>query len=389
MEQDFDTRCLHLDEDEERRELRQSFGSLSTPIYQTATFAHIGGSDYEYTRESNPTRSHLEKMVARLENGCDCLALSSGMAAITLVLSLLQPGDTLLVDSDLYGGSIRLFDLAAARTGIRVVRQQLARDYSVADGTRAVYLETPTNPMMHVTDLARIAKNAHKAGALLIVDNTFLSPCFQNPIDFGADLVLHSGTKFLAGHHDVLAGFVVAGSTLLARDLRRLAVATGACLGPQDSWLVIRGIKTLSLRMEREQENALAIAQWLKTQPAVTRVLYPGLPEHPGYEIMQRQTRGAGAVLTFEMESAAAAQAVLRHIHLIKFAESLGGTETLMTYPITQTHAEVPEEIRRENGLNDRILRLSVGIESKRDLLKDLARAWKESEEERICRNAI
>lgn len=383
MAQDFETRCLHLSEAEEARELLHSHGSLSTPIYQTATFAHIPEDCYDYSRESNPTRTHLEKIVAQLENGSDCLAMSSGMAAIALVTQLLAPGDTLLIDSDLYGGSVRLFGTVTNRSGIKVVRQPLYRTYTVEKGTRAVFLETPTNPMMHVTDLEKIAQAAHDAGAILIVDNTFLSPYFQNPLDFGADIVVHSGTKFLAGHHDVLAGFVVTKDEALGQELRKLALTTGAVLSPQDCWLVTRGIKTLALRLDREQENAFAIAEWLQDRPEVSRVLYPGLPDHPGYDIMKKQTRGFGAVLTVELNDAELAKSILHHVHLIKFAESLGGTETLVTYPITQTHADVPKEFCKELGLNDRLLRFSVGIESKRDLLADLERAFNESESEK------
>lgn len=382
MAQDFETRCLHLSEPEEQAELLRSHGSLSIPIYQTATFAHIPDDNYDYSRESNPTRTHLEKIVAQLENGVDCLALTSGMAAITLVLQLLSPGDSLLIDSDLYGGTVRLFETITKRDGIQIKRRPLYKDCTVEPGTKEVFLETPTNPMMHVTDIKKAAKAAHEAGALLIVDNTFLSPYFQNPLDLGADIVIHSGTKFLAGHHDVLAGFIVTKDPELAQALRKLVLTTGAVLSPQDSWLVIRGIKTLALRLDREQENALAVAEWLQKRPEVTQVLYPGLPEHPGYDIMKQQTRGSGAVLTVELTSAQLAQAILQNVHLIKFAESLGGTETLVTYPITQTHADVPDELRKENGLTDQLLRFSIGIESKRDLIADLERAFAESIEE-------
>ena len=381
MSQDIETRCLHLPEEEEQRELMASHGALSIPIYQTATFAHVTDDGYDYSRESNPTRAHLEKIVAGLENGCDCVATSSGMAAIALVMELFTPGDIVLSDSDLYGGSIRFFQTVTEKYGVKVVNRPLYRDYTVESGTAAVYLETPTNPMMHVTDMARIAESAHSAGALLIVDNTFLSPYFQNPLDFGADIVIHSGTKFLAGHHDVLAGFVVTRRPELAGKLRRLSVTTGAVLSPQDCWLVTRGIKTLALRMDRAQENAIAVANFLLERPEVEKVLYPGLPDAEGYAIMEKQARGFGAVLTVELKSAALARGILQHTHLIKFAESLGGTESLGTYPITQTHADVPVSIREANGLNDRIVRFSLGIESERDLIADLKRTFDEAEE--------
>ncbi len=382
MERELTTRCLHLSEEEELRELEQSHGSLGLPIYQTATFAHVGDDPYAYSRESNPTRDHVEKIVCQLEHGADCVALSSGMSAIRLVLELFQTGDVLLVDDDLYGGSVRLFAHEEERTGIVVKRKSFSKDPTVEPGVKFVYLETPTNPMMHITDLRALSRSAHEAGALVIVDNTFLSPYFQNPLELGADIVIHSGTKFLCGHHDALGGFVITKDPELAKRLRGLLMATGAVLAPQDAFLISRGIQTLALRMERSEQNALAVAKWLQDRPEVTKVLYPGLPEHPGHAIMKEQARGYGAVISFELESAEQAASLLRHFHLIQFAESLGGTASLITYPIVQTHADVPEYICKENGLTDRLLRLSIGIEGEKDLLADFTRAFEESKEE-------
>ena len=252
----------------------------------------------------------------------------------------------------------------------------------IRENTKAIYIETPTNPMMHVTDIAKTAETAKRHGLFLIVDNTFLSPYFQNPLELGADLVIHSGTKFLGGHNDALAGFLVTNREELSERLRFLYKTTGAVLSPFDSWLILRGIKTLGVRMERAQENAMAVAEWLKGQKMVTDVIYPGLPEHPGYELMKRQARGFGAMLTFRLASKEAALAVLGKVRLIQYAESLGGVETLITYPTTQTHADVPKEVREKNGITESTLRMSVGIEDVKDLLEELERVFEDIEKE-------
>ena len=323
--------------------------------------------------------------MATLENGIDALAFSTGMAAITMAMELFKPGDHLIVDADLYGGSIRLFDNVSAKNGILFSRidcwKEVVESY-VNENTKAIYIETPTNPMMNVTDIAALAEIAKRHNLLLIVDNTFLSPYFQNPLDLGADLVVHSGTKFLGGHNDTLAGFLVTNRADISEKLRFLIKTTGAGLAPFDSWLILRGIKTLGIRMERAQKNAFQIAEWLKNQNAVTKVIYPGLPEHPGHEIMKKQARGFGSMLTFQLESPEFALSILEKVRLIKFAESLGGVETLITYPTTQTHADVPEEIRERNGITKSTLRLSVGIEDVQDLLDELEKVFAETEEE-------
>lgn len=372
------TRCLHLEEAEGRTE---NYGAVSYPIYQTATYAHpaVGESTgYDYSRLQNPTREHLEKVVASLEEGIDACALSSGMAAISLLFEIFEPGSHIIAESDLYGGSIRFFDNVSKKNGIQFSYVNCAKEdisQYIQDNTKAIYIETPTNPMMNVSDIAKIAGIAKEYGVLLIVDNTFLSPYFQNPLKLGADVVIHSGTKFLGGHNDTLAGFVVTNRKDISEKLRFLIKTTGAGLAPFDSWLILRGIKTLGIRMKQAECNAMAIAHWLKEQSIVTNVIYPGLPEHPGHEIMKKQARGFGSMITFYVDKKENALAILEKVKMIKFAESLGGVETLITYPLTQTHADVPEEIRRKNGITDCTLRLSVGIEDVEDLIQELERA--------------
>lgn len=385
MSLSIESKCLHLEKDEAVREdgkpACNHYGSVSFPIYQTATYAHpsVGNSTgFDYSRLQNPTREQLEKVVCQLEGGIDAFALSSGMAAITLMMELFNPGDHIIADSDLYGGSIRLFDNVSVKNGISFTRVNCATENLeplIKPETKAIYIETPTNPMMNVTDIAKTAELAKKHKLLLIVDNTFMSPYFQNPLALGADIVIHSGTKYLAGHNDTLAGFIVTNRADIQEKLRFLIKTTGSGLAPFDSWLVLRGIKTLTVRMEKAQENAAKIADWLKSQKSVVRVIYPGLTEHPGHEIMKKQARGFGAMLTFQTDTTENALSVLNHVKLIQYAESLGGVETLITYPTTQTHADVPEEIRLKNGITPATLRLSVGIENVEDLIEDLKQA--------------
>lgn len=385
MDRSISTKCIHLEEEQDGK---KHYGAISYPIYQTATYAHeaVGKSTgYDYSRLQNPTREHLEKIVASLENGIDALAFTTGMAAISTLMELFQPGDHLIVDSDLYGGSIRLFDHISKKNGITFSHVDCYREdvsQYVTENTRAVYIETPTNPMMNVTDIQKLSEITRERNLLLIVDNTFLSPYFQNPLDLGADVVVHSGTKYLGGHNDTLAGFLVTAREDISEKLRFIIKTTGAGLAPLDSWLIMRGIKTLAVRMERAQSNAIQIAGWLEKQKAVTKVVYPGLKTHPGYEIMRRQSRGFGAMVTFEVESKEFAQSILEKVKLIQFAESLGGVETLITYPVTQTHADVPKDILARNGITERLLRLSVGIEEAADLIRELDDVFGRTEEE-------
>lgn len=382
----IETKCLHLEKTEKFDETAAClhYGAISFPIYQTATYAHPGvgkSTGFDYSRLQNPTREQLEKIICALEHGTDAVALSSGMAAIALLMEIFKPGDHLIVDSDLYGGTIRLFDNVSIKNGINFTRANCANDdveALIKPETKAIYIETPTNPMMNVTDIQAMAKIAHRHNLLLIVDNTFMSPYFQTPLDLGADVVVHSGTKFLAGHNDTLAGFIIVKDEALKEKLRFLIKTTGSGLPPFDSWLVLRGIKTLAVRMEKAQENAAKIVEWLKTQKCVTKVIYPGLSEHPGHKVMKKQSRGFGSMVTFRLNSVEKALSVLEKVRLIKYAESLGGVETLITYPTTQTHADVPEPLRLKNGITPETLRLSVGIENADDLIADLAQALKD-----------
>ena len=378
----MESRCLHLQKEPDGEGSPCGhYGAVSFPIYQTATYAHPGvgrSTGFDYSRLQNPTRGQLEKVVCQLEGGVDALALSSGMAAISLLMELFAPGDYIIAESDLYGGTIRLFDNVNIKNGIEFTRVNCATadlEPLITPRTKAVYIETPTNPMMNVADIAKIAGITRQHGLLLIVDNTFMSPYFQNPLALGADIVVHSGTKYLAGHNDTLAGFIVTNRADVQERLRFLIKTTGAGLPPFDSWLVLRGIKTLAVRMEKAQENAVKIAEWLKKQKSVVRVIYPGLPEHPGHEVQKRQARGFGAMLTFQTDTTEKALSVLSRVRLIQYAESLGGVESLITYPTTQTHADVPEEIRLKNGITPATLRLSVGIENADDLISDLEQA--------------
>ena len=379
MSQNLETRCVHGGS----HRFPDGRDSISMPIYQTATFAHpdLGHSPdrFYYTRLTNPTRNYLEETVSSLEGAADTVAFTSGMAAIAAVFELFAPGDRIVCSSDLYGGTVLLFDLVSRKNGLVLdfldTADADALASAMAPDVKAIYIETPSNPMMNVTDIRLCAEFAKKQGALLIVDNTFLSPYFQNPIALGADLVVHSGTKYLGGHNDTLAGFVCCADDALSQRIRRISSATGGLLAPFDSWLMLRGIKTLAVRMERAQENARAIAAFLQTHPRVTRVHYVGLPDHPGYEVNARQSRGSGAMLSFAVDSHETALQVLEKVKIITFAESLGGPESLITLPVTQTHADVPEEEREKLGITDSLLRLSVGIENAQDLIEDLRQA--------------
>lgn len=384
MSTDVLTKCIHLENDQREN----PYGAVSFPIFQTATFAHPGvgqSTGYDYSRLQNPTREQLEKVVASLENGVDALAFSSGMAAISALFELFHPGDHLIADSDLYGGTIRLFDNISEKNGLEITKLECSAETilkNIRPNTKAIYIETPTNPMMNVIDIQEISKITRQRGIWLIVDNTFLSPYFQNPLDLGADIVVHSGTKYLGGHNDTLSGFLVTSSEEIAEKLRFIIKTTGAGLPPFDSWLILRGIKTLGVRMEKAQENAFELVRWLEQQEEVKRVIYPGLATHPGHEIMKKQSRGFGAMVTFEVCSKEFAKSILNHVRLIQFAESLGGVETLITYPVTQTHADVPKDQLEKNGITESVLRLSVGIESAKDLIQDFERAFREAKVE-------
>ena len=375
----IETRCVHGDE----HKFKDNFQSLSMPIYQTAAFGHpdLGHSPerFYYTRLTNPTRLQLEETVSSLEGAADTVGFASGMAAITAVFELFAPGDRIVCSADLYGGTVLLFDLIEKKKGLSPVlvdtTDESALRAAITPDTRAIYIETPSNPMMNVTDIALCAQLAASVGALLIVDNTFLSPYLQNPLALGADISVHSGTKYLGGHNDTIAGFVCVKDQALGEKLHKISYTMGSTLPPFDSWLMLRGIKTLAVRMERAQENAMAIAQWLKMQPKVKMVYYVGLPEHPGYEVNKKQSRGSGAMLSFAVDTKETALQILDKVKIITFAESLGGPESLITYPATQTHCDVAAEEREKLGITDSFLRMSVGLENVNDLIRDLEQA--------------
>jgi cystathionine gamma-synthase len=374
---EFETCCIHGSNDK-----YDTTGAVSVPIFQSATFAHPGvgvSTGFDYSRQQNPTREYLEKTVARLENGYDAIAFSSGMAAISALMELFKPGDHLIASDDLYGGSHRLFNNISLKNGVLFslinTSDPAAIAAQITSQTKAVFIETPTNPMMRVTDIAAVSKICKEHGLLLIVDNTFLTPYLQKPILLGADIVVHSGTKYLGGHNDTLAGFLVLATPALSERLRFIYKTTGACLSPFDSWLLIRGIKTLPVRMDRQQDSAGKIARWLSTKKKIKSVYYVGLPSHPDYDISKRQASGFGAMISFETDCEQTALRILENVKLIQYAESLGGVESLITYPMLQTHADIPREKREANGINELLLRLSVGLESVDDLISDLNQA--------------
>lgn len=357
-------------------------GSISYPLYQSATFAHPAwgqSTGYCYSRCGNPTRLELENTIALLEGGKKAMAFSSGMAAIATLLKLLRSGDHVLVSDDLYGGTYRLFSTIYAQYGMEFDYVDLTDPEVLASSfksnTRLVFLETPTNPTMKVADIAAVAEAAHAHDAVLAVDNTFLTMYFQKPFDLGADVVVYSGTKYLCGHNDVLSGFLVLRDRALLEPLFNAAMSEGNQLDPFDSWLMLRSLKTLGVRLRQQERNAQRIAQALKEHPHVTDVFYVGDPDHPDYELSKRQASGFGAMISFKVDTHERALAVLERTKLILFAESLGGTESLVTYPLVQTHGSIPAPMLNKLGIDDRLLRLSVGIENVDDLLADLEQA--------------
>ncbi|WP_334073836.1 MULTISPECIES: PLP-dependent transferase [Paenibacillus] len=357
-------------------------GAVTYPIYQATAFRHprLGQSTgFDYSRTKSPTRTVLEEAAAALESGDAGFACSSGMAALQTVFSLFSQGDHLIVSLDLYGGTYRLLERILSRFGITssyVDTNDLDALESVRKpNTKAVFIETPTNPLMMVTDLEAVGLWAKRHGLLTVVDNTLLTPYFQRPLELGADIVVHSATKYLGGHNDVLAGLIVTKGEELSQEVAFLHNSIGAVLSPSDSYQLMRGMKTLALRMERHESNALAIAEYLLQHPQIAEVYHPGLPDHPGYDIQKRQSSGNTGIFSFKVSDARYVEPVLRNLELIAFAESLGGVESLMTYPAVQTHADIPAEIRDAVGVDDRLLRFSVGIEHPADLIEDLGRA--------------
>lgn len=357
-------------------------GSISYPLYQSATFAHPAwgqSTGYCYSRCGNPTRLELENTIALLEGGKKAMAFSSGMAAITTLLKLLRAGDHVLVSDDLYGGTYRLFSNIYTQYGLEFDYVDLTDPDVLAasfkPNTRLVFLETPTNPTMKVADVAAVGEAAHAHGAVFAVDNTFLTMYFQKPFELGADVVIYSGTKYLCGHNDVLSGFLILRDNTLLEPLFNATMSEGNQLDPFDSWLMLRSLKTLGVRLRQQERNAKRIAEALKANPHVTDVFYVGDPDHPNYKLSKRQTTGFGAMISFKTDTHERALAVLERTKLILFAESLGGTESLVTYPLVQTHGSIPKPMLEKLGIDDRLLRLSVGIEDIDDLLADLEQA--------------
>lgn len=357
-------------------------GAVNYPIYQATAFRHprLGQSTgFDYARTKSPTRTVLEEASAKLESGDAGFACSSGMAALQTVFSLFSQGDHLIVSLDLYGGTYRLLERILSRFGISasyVDTNDLDALESVRKpNTKAVFIETPTNPLMMITDLEAVSCWAKRHQLLTVVDNTLLTPYFQRPLELGADIVVHSATKYLGGHNDVLAGLIVTKGEELSKEMAFLHNSIGAVLSPSDSYQLMRGMKTLALRMERHQSNALAVAEYLLKHPQIAQVFHPGLPDHPGHEIQKKQSSGNTGIFAFKVTDSRYVEPVLRHLELIAFAESLGGVESLMTYPAVQTHADIPVEIREAVGVDDRLLRFSVGIEHPDDLIRDLGQA--------------
>ncbi|GEL77954.1 bifunctional cystathionine gamma-lyase/homocysteine desulfhydrase [Tenuibacillus multivorans] len=360
----------------------ETTGAVSTPIYQVSTYKqdsvgqHRG---FEYSRTGNPTRHALEELIKDVEGGKRGFAFGSGMAAITSVMMLFNSGDHVVLTDDVYGGTYRVFTNVLNRIGIEatfVDSSQLENiESAIQDNTKAVFIETPTNPLLKVTDLQEAANMAKKHNLLTIVDNTFTTPYFQNPLSFGADIVLHSATKYLGGHSDVVAGLVVVNDEQLGEDLHFIQNSTGAILGPQDSWLLMRGIKTLGIRMEEHEQNTKAIVDFLEKHPVVENIYYPGLPSHLGHETMKKQSSGFGAMISFDVGSGEKADEVLAKLRYFTLAESLGAVESLISVPAKMTHASIPHDRRLELGITDGLIRISVGLEDIDDLLEDLDQA--------------
>ncbi|MEE5990071.1 MAG: PLP-dependent aspartate aminotransferase family protein [Lachnospiraceae bacterium] len=365
----------------------ETTGAVNVPIYQTSTYKQDGlgqtRGGWEYSRTGNPTRAALEKLIAALENGKYGLAFASGLAAINTVLSLFKSGDKLIVSDNIYGGTFRILNNVFKDFGLEYIivdTSDTAKVKAVLDddkegNIKAVYIESPANPLLTITDIEAVTKIAKASGRLTIVDNTFMTPYLQRPLDLGADIVVHSGTKYLGGHSDVVSGFAIVNDDEIAKRLYYLQNAIGGVLGPWDSFLMIRGIKTLGVRMDRHQENALKLAKWLLDSGYVDKVYYPGLESDPGYEIQKKQAKGPGAMISFVLKKEYDYKTFFKSLKLITLAESLGGVESLVCHPASMTHAAIPKEIREEVGITDELIRFSVGIEDAEDLKADVEQA--------------
>lgn len=373
----MDTRCIHGGVTGDPHT-----GAVSVPIYQVSTYRQeeIGKhKGYEYSRTLNPTRDALEQTIAALENGTRGFAFGSGMAAIATLLSLFHQGDHVVVGDDVYGGTYRILTKVFQRLGISATYVDTSREEDVLKAiqtnTRAILMETPTNPLLKVSDIGSLAKLSHEHSLILVVDNTFLTPYWQNPLDLGADVVIHSATKYLGGHSDVVAGLMVVKDESLGEEIHFLQNSIGGILGPQDSWLLLRGLKTLGLRMKQHEKNAAQIAEWLQQHPQIGKVYYPGLRSHPNHHLAQTQARGFGGMISFDVGSAAKADEVLKKVNIFTLAESLGAVESLISVPARMTHASIPLERRQEIGISEGLVRISVGVEDVQDLIEDLEQA--------------
>ncbi len=359
-------------------------GAVSIPIHHASTFKQdgVGNFVYEYARTGNPTRHALEELIKDIEGGYRGFAFGSGMAAISAVMNLFSSGDHVIFTDDVYGGSYRLMTKVLTKYNIDVTFVDTsdiqAVEAAIQNNTKAIYIETPTNPLLKITDLASVSNVAKANNLLMIVDNTFSTPYWQNPLDLGADIVLHSATKYLGGHSDVVAGLVVVNSEQLATDLHFIQNSIGAILGPQDSWLLIRGIKTLAIRMEEIEENAKKVANFLVNHPQIAKVYYPGFENHKGHTIHSKQARGFGGMISFDVGSSDKAEEVLKKVKYFTLAESLGAVESLISLPAKMTHASIPRERRLELGITDGLIRISVGLEDVEDLIEDLQSALQE-----------
>lgn len=361
----------------------QTTGAVSVPIYQVSTYEQAGvgqPKEYEYSRSGNPTRAALEALIADLEGGSHGFAFSSGLAGIHTVFAIFQPGDHILLGDDVYGGTFRLFDQVLVNNGLTYTivdtSDLVAVEAAIQENTKALYLESPSNPLLKITDIEKSAALAKKYQLLTIVDNTFATPYFQQPLALGADIVLHSGTKYLGGHSDVVSGLVVTNHAASGEKIGFLQNAIGGILGPQDSWLMQRGIKTLGVRMEEHQSNAQKIAEYLANHSGVAQVFYPGLADHPNAAIAQKQMSGFSGMISFELADATKVTDFVEALNLFTLAESLGGVESLIEIPSIMTHASIPKELREAAGISDGLIRLSVGLEYSEDLLADLAAAF-------------
>lgn len=354
-------------------------GAVSFPIFQSATFRHRDfgiSTGYNYTRLLNPTRQELERTMAILEGGLEGFAFTSGQAANMCVFGLLKKGDHVLLSDDIYGGTFRICEEIFSNIGCEFTYVDMSDlnlvESNVRPSTRMFFVETPTNPMMKVADIRAISNIAKANNSLLVVDNTFLTPYFQKPIELGADIVVHSATKYISGHNDVVAGVAVVTTPELVEHFQAQMKSRGNGLGPFESWLLLRGLKTLPIRMKKHNENAILVANWLRTQPKVKKVYYVGFEDHKDYAVTLKQTTGFGGMISFELDSEEAAQKLLSNVKMILFAESLGGVESLVTYPLTQTHESIPADVREKLGINERFIRISIGIEDANDIIADL-----------------